>query len=175
MSLGRICVRVLYDSNTHVLTVVLIQSNRILVDEKLLKLYPKILFYITVKNQEKCPRYKSSTKPYSDIITFNESFYFPNINESKLRFILISKNLTWIIERLIKYYPDEFSNQSILISLHGKEKFGNDKLISQSSYALNNLKLINQFNYLTLYLEVKIIQNILKSFLSLGLKKFSQN
>lgn len=79
---GRVCMRVLYDSNTHVLTVAIIQSNKVLSAEKQ-KLFNKIQFHITLANKEKSPKYKTTTKEYSDFINFNESFYFPNIDKSK--------------------------------------------------------------------------------------------
>ena len=80
---GKICMRVLYDSNTHVLTVAIIQSNRVLPVERH-KQYSKILFHLTLHNtKHKPPKYKTSTKEYFDYINFNESFYFPNIDKSK--------------------------------------------------------------------------------------------
>lgn len=77
---GRICMRVLYDCNTHVLTVSLIQSNKLLSVEKS-KLFSKIQLQITLTNKEKAPRYKSTTKEYYEIINFNENFYFPNVEK----------------------------------------------------------------------------------------------
>ena len=80
---GRICLRVLYDSNTHVLTVSLIQSNKLLSAEKA-KLFSKVQFQINLANKEKAPRYKSTTKEYNEIINYNENFYFPNIEKGTI-------------------------------------------------------------------------------------------
>lgn len=79
---GRICMRVLYDSNTHVLTISLIQSNKLLGSDKI-KLFSKVQFQITLTNREKAPKYKTTTKEYNEILNFNENFYFPNIEKGK--------------------------------------------------------------------------------------------
>ncbi|RNA43653.1 synaptotagmin-16 isoform X4 [Brachionus plicatilis] len=125
---GRVCLRLYWDKNTHVLTVTIIQSNKILFSEKP-KSVSKIQFHVTLLNQEKAPKYKTSTKEYSEILNFDENFYFPNIE---------------------KY---DLAELSIAIILCVKESFGTSKPLSQALYNLGNLTLNDQYNYVTLYFE----------------------
>ncbi|CAF0839375.1 unnamed protein product [Brachionus calyciflorus] len=125
---GRICLRFIWDKNTHVLTVTIIQSNKILMSEKP-KIGSKIQFHVTLLNKDKSPKYKTTTKEYNDIINFDENFYFPNIEKT------------------------DFVNTSIAIYLHVKETFGSHKVVSQAIYNLSNVTKFDQYNYVTLYFE----------------------
>ena len=71
--------RIMHDSNTHVLTASIIQSIRVLPHKKQQKTYSKIQFYLSLTNKEKSPKYKTTLKEYAEYINFNESFYFPNV------------------------------------------------------------------------------------------------
>jgi hypothetical protein len=85
---SRVYMRVLYDSNTHVLTVTIIQANKLVrsqpFDQKQKQLFQtnKIQFHLSLANKEKSHKYKTSTKEFAELIDFNETFYFPNIFES---------------------------------------------------------------------------------------------
>lgn len=88
MNGSRVYMRVLYDSNTHVLTVAIIQTNKLLKsqvqDQKQKQLFTtnKIQFHLSLVNKEKSPKYKTSIKEFAELIDFNETFYFPNIQKS---------------------------------------------------------------------------------------------
>ena len=75
--------RIMYDSNTHVLTASIIQSIGVLPFKKQQRTFSKIQFYLNLTNKEKSPKYKTTLKEYSDYINFNESFYFPNVEKGK--------------------------------------------------------------------------------------------
>lgn len=77
---GKVCLRILYDSNTHVLTVNIIQSNKLLPAEKS-RLFSKVQFHVTIPTKDKAAKYKTTIKPYLDILDYNENFYFPNIEK----------------------------------------------------------------------------------------------
>jgi hypothetical protein len=79
---GKVHLRVLYDLNTHVLTVTIIQSNKVLPNEKT---YNKVQFGLTLLNKEKAPKYKTTTKEYTEYMDYNESFYFPNVEKGIYR------------------------------------------------------------------------------------------
>ena len=85
---SRVYMRVLYDSNTHVLTVAIIQVNKLIkpqsTDQKQRHLFQtnKIQFHLSLANKEKSQKYKTSLKEFAELIDFNETFYFPNIFES---------------------------------------------------------------------------------------------
>ena len=97
MNGSRAYMRVLYDSNTHVLTVTIIQANKLVKaqsnDQKQKQLFQtnKIQFHLSLANKEKSPKYKSTTKEFSELIDFNETFYFPNVFESNFLLIYFQK------------------------------------------------------------------------------------
>ena len=87
MANGRIYMRVLYDSNTHVLSVTMIQSNKAIQNEKH-KLFSKVQFHLLLVTnnkevKEKLHKHKTTIKDYAEFIDLNESFYFPNLEKSK--------------------------------------------------------------------------------------------
>ena len=93
MTGARVYLRVLYDSNTHVLTVSIIQTNKLVKnqpnDSKQKQLFGsnKIQFHLSLLNKDKSPKYKSSVKEFAELIDLNETFYFPNIQKRKKKFI----------------------------------------------------------------------------------------
>lgn len=88
-SLGRVYLRVFYDTVTHVLAITVIQSNKLQRSERQ-KLYPRIRFNLFLYNGETQSNvYKTHFQSNLDLIDIKETFYFPNIVQSKLQSTLI--------------------------------------------------------------------------------------
>jgi hypothetical protein len=70
--------------NTCVLTVSVLQSMMmVLPDKKLLKSCPKMQLQLSLfNNREKSQRFKTSIRELSELVNFNETFCFLNIEKS---------------------------------------------------------------------------------------------
>ena len=69
--------------NTSVLTVSVLQSMMVLPDKKLLKSCPKMQLQLSLfNNREKSQRFKTSIRELSELVNFNETFCFLNIEKS---------------------------------------------------------------------------------------------
>ena len=88
LSAARVHLRVSYDSTTHVLTLFVIQSSKLVQSEKQ-KLFNKVQFQTTLEcGQNKIPTYKTNFLNNSDLIDIKETFYFPNIAQGIPRILL---------------------------------------------------------------------------------------
>lgn len=90
-TLGRIYLRVSYDPVTHVLSVTVIQSNKLQRSDRQ-KLFPRVQFHLSLVNGEnRSVVYKTNSVANLDLIDIKESFYFPNVEQSKFTRIVAVK------------------------------------------------------------------------------------
>ena len=140
-SFGRVYLRIYYDSITHVLSVTIIQSNKLQHSERQ-KLYPRVQFHLSLKNGDfKSNVYKTSSHHNLDLIDIKESFYYPNIDQENV------------------------NNHTVELSVTGKDRlfFGTDKILSQGSLLLDNLNCGEQL-YCSILMEECLVGQILKFF-----------
>lgn len=118
-SLGRVYLRVHYDPVTHVLSVNIIQSNKLQHSERQ-KSFPRVQFHLSLSmhGDVKSTVYKTRSQSNSDLIDIKESFYFPNIDKVTL------------------------NELSIVLQVSGKDRmiFGTEKILSNGTLLLDNLK-----------------------------------
>ncbi len=73
----------MFEINTSVLTASILQFIMVLPNKKLLNNYTKVQLHLSlVNNREKTQRFKTSIREVVELINFNESFCFENIEKS---------------------------------------------------------------------------------------------
>ncbi len=137
-SMARVYMRVSYDTVTHVVSVLLIQSNKLQHSERQ-KLYPRIQFGVFICNGEmQSTLYKTQVQSNLDLIDIKETFYFPNVDQSTI------------------------SDHSVVLHVTGKDRlfFGTERLLSQGSLLLDKFSVGEQL-YCSVLMEENVVSKSL--------------